>query len=401
MEHQEETSLTSRNMCPTGVNNYIGNMKFREIVHAYKMAYHAASKVDKPYVAREVVGAWRQLSPPGRFLARRSDGKRGSGSVMDPNNVWYDVGNTKARHKASQCLRELTTDVLPYIKQLREHSKMQNRQPPYVSPSTIPPLALSGPPLSYAAAIPHSSLIVPFEIQTTTSQYHFSPAMSWHSVFDSWRLEHQVCRSLHWRNLPAKCFHQKDGSENDLPVDTLKHQTWSTVSTSDLYQCVSVNDNINTEKDQCTENQSCDGSEDASSIANPAVNSDEKILSSDEYRDQLERFIRCSQEIEVDDELQDDWEKELHHTWRKQQQQGQAHKGRGVQPNMPCASHSIKSATLSMISSLTGLAGSDSSIHEDLHLEMTKSICSNWSFTSWMTDLSTVNKNFSWLQDEE
>jgi hypothetical protein len=77
----------------------------------------ACSKVDKPKVARDVVELWKKMTPPGRFLARET--KKGS-SMKAPDNVWYEVADKKAREKASQCLRERTPDVLPYIKQLRE-----------------------------------------------------------------------------------------------------------------------------------------------------------------------------------------------------------------------------------------------------------------------------------------
>jgi hypothetical protein len=41
--------------------------------------------------------------------------------VKELNNIWIEVGDKKAREKASQCLRERTPDVLPYISQLRQH----------------------------------------------------------------------------------------------------------------------------------------------------------------------------------------------------------------------------------------------------------------------------------------
>lgn len=103
-----------------GTNNHCGNIKFRKLVNEHKLRYLACSKIEKPKVAREVVGIWRKLDPPGRFLARVDDKKRGPGSVKDTSNVWYEVGDKKAREKASQCLRERTRDVMPYLKQLRE-----------------------------------------------------------------------------------------------------------------------------------------------------------------------------------------------------------------------------------------------------------------------------------------
>lgn len=84
------------------------------------MRYLACSKVEKPKVARDVVNLWRKLEPIGRFLARKDETKRGAGSVKANDNVWYEVGDKKAREKASQCLRERTPDVIPYIKHLRD-----------------------------------------------------------------------------------------------------------------------------------------------------------------------------------------------------------------------------------------------------------------------------------------
>lgn len=104
-----------------GTNNHEGNVLFRKLVNEHKMRYLACSKVDKPKVAREVVQLWRKMNPPGRFLNRKDETKRGPGSVKDADNKWFEVGDKKAREKASQCLRERTAEVIPYMKQLREH----------------------------------------------------------------------------------------------------------------------------------------------------------------------------------------------------------------------------------------------------------------------------------------
>lgn len=111
-----------------GTNNHSGNIKFRKLVNEHKMRYLACSKVEKPKVARQVVLLWRKLEPPGRFLARRDESKRGAGSVKATDNVWFEVGDKKAREKASQCLRERTPDVIPYIKHLREQQNAITEQ---------------------------------------------------------------------------------------------------------------------------------------------------------------------------------------------------------------------------------------------------------------------------------
>lgn len=92
-----------------GTNAHPGNIKFRKLVAAHKLRYLAASKSDKPSVAREVVKEWRTMNPPGRFLAKM-DPKLLPPSPDDGSKdkpvVWHDVGDKKAREKASQCLRE-------------------------------------------------------------------------------------------------------------------------------------------------------------------------------------------------------------------------------------------------------------------------------------------------------
>ncbi|KAL3793777.1 hypothetical protein HJC23_013339 [Cyclotella cryptica] len=88
-----------------GTNAHPGNIKFRKLVAAHKLRYLAASKSDKPGVAREVVKEWRNLNPPGRFLAKMDEGNE-KDDGREQSVLWHDVGDKKAREKASQCLRE-------------------------------------------------------------------------------------------------------------------------------------------------------------------------------------------------------------------------------------------------------------------------------------------------------
>jgi hypothetical protein len=76
-----------------GTNNHAGNVKFRLMVNGpNKLRYLAASKSDKPRVASDVVKLWRELDPPGRFLARRDTSRKGPGSVK----VWWRVSESSA-----------------------------------------------------------------------------------------------------------------------------------------------------------------------------------------------------------------------------------------------------------------------------------------------------------------
>jgi len=59
----------------------------------------AASRSNKPFVAEEVVRIWRKLDPPGRFLVRTDPS-------LGDDSTWHDVGDKRARKKASQALRE-------------------------------------------------------------------------------------------------------------------------------------------------------------------------------------------------------------------------------------------------------------------------------------------------------
>ena len=116
-------------LCGRGgaTNAHPGNIKFRKLVAAHKLRYLAATKCDKPAVAKDVVREWRAMDPPGRFLAKMENpSKSGGGGGGDGNNTseddttfgmsnnnntkapeyWYDIGDKKAREKASQCLRE-------------------------------------------------------------------------------------------------------------------------------------------------------------------------------------------------------------------------------------------------------------------------------------------------------
>jgi hypothetical protein len=74
-------------------NHHIGNIQYRQLVKLCQPAYLEAKRRDKPKIAERIVHAVRCLS--GRFLKK------------DPEtSTWRDVGNTRAREKTSQALRE-------------------------------------------------------------------------------------------------------------------------------------------------------------------------------------------------------------------------------------------------------------------------------------------------------
>ena len=76
-------------------NNHPGNENFRKLVNNVKFEYLQCPKREKPLLAMRIVQAVRAQSPPGRFLQHDKH-----------SDTWRDVGDSKAREKTSQALRE-------------------------------------------------------------------------------------------------------------------------------------------------------------------------------------------------------------------------------------------------------------------------------------------------------
>jgi len=77
-----------------GSNNHPGNENFRQLVNEVKVPYVNCPKREKPLIARRIVEAVRNQTPPGRFLCK------------DIKGLWNDIGDGRAREKTSQALRE-------------------------------------------------------------------------------------------------------------------------------------------------------------------------------------------------------------------------------------------------------------------------------------------------------
>ena len=77
-----------------GSNSHPGNESFRDLVNDVKVLYVSCPKREKPLIARRIVEAVREQTPPGRFLCK------------DITGLWNDIGDGRAREKTSQALRE-------------------------------------------------------------------------------------------------------------------------------------------------------------------------------------------------------------------------------------------------------------------------------------------------------
>jgi hypothetical protein len=74
--------------------SHAGNVRFRGLIHRFKNQYaQANSKVEKSLVVSEIVDAVRGMSPQGGFIKKFG-------------NTWYEVGDSVAREKIGQCLRD-------------------------------------------------------------------------------------------------------------------------------------------------------------------------------------------------------------------------------------------------------------------------------------------------------
>jgi hypothetical protein len=117
------------------------------MVNTHKLRYLAASKVDKPMVARQVVQMWRNQNPEGRFL----------GKSPEEGGGWVDVGDQKAREKASQCLRERTPDIQPFLKTANGNGSSTATPPANTNANPI----ASAQPGHIQADVPHSASASP------------------------------------------------------------------------------------------------------------------------------------------------------------------------------------------------------------------------------------------------
>lgn len=102
-------------LCGRGgeTNHHSGNVKYRTLVKKYQPLYILSKRRDKPLIASKIVRLVRHAG--GRFLRK------------DKSNNWRDVGNTKAREKTSQALREGAPDLRSPQKNKEEQASKPNQ----------------------------------------------------------------------------------------------------------------------------------------------------------------------------------------------------------------------------------------------------------------------------------
>lgn len=83
-------------ICARGkvATTHSGNIIFRQLIQKYKSEYaQAKSKLEKSIIVSKVVDSVRDNSPDGGFVKKVCD-------------QWYEVGDSVAREKIGQCLRD-------------------------------------------------------------------------------------------------------------------------------------------------------------------------------------------------------------------------------------------------------------------------------------------------------
>ena len=81
-----------------GTNVHPGNRTFRDLINTHRREYLKAKKNDKPAISRAIVKLVRDTG--GRFL--KKDNKSG---------LWFEIGDTLAREKTSQALRQRAPEM--------------------------------------------------------------------------------------------------------------------------------------------------------------------------------------------------------------------------------------------------------------------------------------------------
>lgn len=125
-----------------------GNIRFRQIIQQFKPIYSKAeTKVDKSLLVSEIVDSVRGMSPNGGFVKKFG-------------NQWMEVGDSVAREKIGQCLRDQLHSKYKSSTQAKKvrRKEMQateeesdHEEQEVIAPKVVPvATTLSPPPLKQA-----------------------------------------------------------------------------------------------------------------------------------------------------------------------------------------------------------------------------------------------------------
>ena len=190
-------------------NNHPGNEAFRQLVNKVKVDYLQCPKREKPLLAMRIVQAVRAQSPPGRFLQHDKS-----------TDTWKDVGDTKAREKTSQALREgapIIRDMvhkpapstLPAVlKQVKKEER--KREPTKKSDCTFSHNVVhssnSNLPSKHSSGTPPSSGMSPLSVESVIKPYPSCMNFPTHHQTE----EHRI--NAHHPTFKTQCFYHPQHS---------------------------------------------------------------------------------------------------------------------------------------------------------------------------------------------
>lgn len=125
------------------INNHEGNVQFRTLVAKVKVKYlsRRTKKLDKAWIAADIVEQIRNLDPPGRFL--KEDVNSG---------LWHEVGDERARRKTGQALREDAPEIKEEMMEIDEEYQRSNLTKLTMMSGQFPQMPY--PPMYYPIAAP-------------------------------------------------------------------------------------------------------------------------------------------------------------------------------------------------------------------------------------------------------
>lgn len=189
-------------LCGRGgeTNHHTGNIKYRQLVKRYQPLYIASKRRDKPRIAQTIVHHVRQNA--GRFLKKQG-------------NTWRDVGNTKAREKTSQALREGAPE-------LRHPEKEKKSKPPHptatVPSNTVPTttMMMAAPPAHYLST-------------ATTMDHRMAPPAHGFSSLPQ--------APVPLSSLPPSMVERSDSTDSEMSAAGSKRPRRESSSLADLASC--------------------------------------------------------------------------------------------------------------------------------------------------------------------
>jgi hypothetical protein len=143
--------------------SHAGNVRFRSLIDRFKNDYaQAHNKVEKSLVVSEIVDAVRGMSPEGGFVKKFG-------------NAWYEVGDSVAREKIGQCLRDALHESYKSSTKAKKYRRKELRA---IKKELQPKAAPKLQQMESFGGSPYPALPMPLPLQYQSSMA-FVPEFDW------------------------------------------------------------------------------------------------------------------------------------------------------------------------------------------------------------------------------